>query len=119
MGLSYDDIISDDNKKKSKSLSLYKEETNVFAYHILKSVWLFNTEDILLWFDKHNKNLIFSNKEDKYVINILKKTQGLYKAKEYIENIKFIEKLFNTIKDDDDYSDLINSLRMTIVELKN
>jgi hypothetical protein len=119
MGLSYDDIISDDNKKKSKSLSLYKEETNVFAYHILKSVWLFNTEDILLWFDKHNKNLIFSNKEDKYVINILKKTKGLYKAKEYIENIKFIEKLFNTIKDDDDYSDLINSLRMTIVELKN
>jgi hypothetical protein len=37
--------------------------------------------------------------------------------KEYIKNIKFIEKLFYSIKDDGDYKELINSLRMTIVEL--
>lgn len=117
MGLSYEDIISENEKKKSRSLSLYKEDTNVFAYHILKSVWLFNTEDMLLWFDKNNTDLIFSKKEDIYVMNLLKKTKKLYKMKEYINNIKFIEKLFNSIKSDIDYKRLINSLRMTIVEL--
>jgi hypothetical protein len=117
MGLSYDDITSDDITKKSKSLSLYKEDTNVFAYHILKSVWLFNTEDMLLWFDKYNDELIFSKKDDKYVIDLLKKTKKLYRMKEYIKNIKFIEKLFHSIKNDGDYKELINSLRMTIVEV--
>jgi len=117
MGLSYEEITSDDEGKKSKSLSLYKEDTNVFAYHILKSIWLFNTEDMLLLFNKHNTNLIFSKKEDKYVMNLLKKTQKQYRMKEYIKNIKFIEKLFYSIKDDIDYKVLINSLRMTIIDL--
>jgi hypothetical protein len=117
MGLSYEDIISDNITKKSKSLSLYKEDTNVFAYHILKSVWLFNTEDMLLWFDKYNNELIFSKKDDKYVIDLLKKTKKFYRIKEYIKNIKFIEKLFHSIKNDGDYKELINSLRMTIVEV--
>ena len=115
MGLSYDDITSKD--KKAKSLSLYKEDTNVFAYHILKSVWLFNTEDMLLWFDKNNTNLIFSKKEDSYVMVLLKKTQKLYKIPEYIENIRFVEDFFNSIKDEDNYKELMKSLRMTIVEL--
>uniref|UniRef100_A0A6C0F6T7 Uncharacterized protein n=1 Tax=viral metagenome TaxID=1070528 RepID=A0A6C0F6T7_9ZZZZ len=118
MGLSYEEITSGDEGKKSKSLSLYKESTNVFAYHILKSIWLFNTEDMLLWFNKHNTNLIFSKKEDNYVMDLLKKTQKYYIMKEYIKNIKFIEKLFYSIKDEGDYKELINSLRMTIVELK-
>ena len=117
MGLSYEDIISNNENKKSKSLSLYKEETNVFAYHILKSVWLFNTEDMLLWFNKNNINLIFSKKEDTYVMDLLKKTKNLYKMEEYIKNIKLVKKLFNSIKNDVDYKKLVNSLRMTIVEV--
>jgi hypothetical protein len=54
------EITSDDEGKKSKSLSLYKEDTNVFAYHILKSIWLFNTEDMLLLFNK-SKIILESN----------------------------------------------------------
>jgi hypothetical protein len=117
MGLSYEEITSNDDRKIAKSLSLYKEETNVFAYHILKSVWLFNTENMLVLFDENNTNLIFSKKDDAYVLKLLKKTEKLYKMKEYMDNIKFVEKLFFLINDDIDYKELMNSLRLSIVEI--
>lgn len=115
MGLSYKDIITD--KNKTKSISLYKENTNVFAYHILKSVWLFNTEEFLLWFNKHNHNLIFSKKDEEYISDLLEKTNLYYKSDEYLDKLKLIEDLFFTIKKDNDYKNLIKTLRMTIVEL--
>ena len=115
MGLSYKDIITDENK--TKSISLYKENTNVFAYHILKSVWLFNTEEFLLWFNKHNHNLIFSKKDEEYIADLLEKTHLYYKSDEYLDKLKLIEDLFFTIKKDNDYKKLIKTLRMTIVEL--
>tara|TARA_B100000795_G_scaffold166921_1_gene125604 strand:+ start:2311 stop:3528 length:1218 start_codon:yes stop_codon:yes gene_type:complete len=117
MELSYEDIISKNPKEIVKSLSLYKEDTNVFAYHILKSIWLFNTEDMLLWFDKRNNNVIFSKKDNNYVLELIKKTEKLYKTKKYIDNIKFVEELFYTIKKDSAYNELITTLRMTIVDL--
>ena len=113
MGLTYNDIINN----KSKSLSLYMEDSNVFAYHILKSIWLFNTEELLIWFNNNNTNLIFSKKDEKYVNALVEKSCELYKSDDYLKNIDMVERLFNTIKYDKDYVELVKSLRMTIIEL--
>ena len=57
MNLNYEHIYS--NKKDSVSTKkiLYKENTNVFAYYILKMILLFYYDDFFNWCDKNNINL--------------------------------------------------------------
>ena len=46
MDLTYKDIVENNN------LSKYSEDTNVFAYYILKTIWLYFGNDYLLFMKK-------------------------------------------------------------------
>ena len=58
MGLSYSDLYS--NSKHSQVLreNLYKENTNVLSYYIIKTVLLNNYQSFLEWCNKNNLSLI-------------------------------------------------------------
>ena len=123
MGLTYLDIIAKDKKTINFSISEYKENTNVFAYHILKMVWLFNTESFINWFDKKNVHLIYSQKTTEYTKDILKKTKTHYNDEKLLELIKYIETFHKNIKDlnnnseDDDIKDLLKNARMCLLDI--
>ena len=123
MGLTYLDIIAKDKKTINFSISKYKENTNVFAYHILKMVWLFNTESFINWFDKKNVHLIYSQKTTEYTKDILKKTKTHYNDEKLLELIKYIETFHKNIKDlnnnseDDDIKDLLKNARMCLLDI--
>lgn len=120
MKLSYSDIISKNSKVVNKCLSIYKEESNVFAYYILKSVWLFYTDEFISWFNENNTFLIYSEKTTKYVKNILSMTKKYYNAKEFLDIIEKIEKVFFALKnntsntDVEQQYDILNTLQMSL-----
>ena len=120
MDLKYTDIISKEEKIKNKALSLYREDTNVFSYHILKMVWLFNTENFINWFDKHNKHLFYSEKTNSYVKKLLKKTKNYYNDDTLLKLIEHIEKFQVNSKKIQDINEnikkLVTNARMCLLD---
>ena len=121
MGLTYLDIIGKYKKTINFSISKYKENTNVFAYHILKMVWLFNTESFINWFDKKNINLIYSQKTSDYIKDILKKTKNHYNDEILLKLLKYIETFYRNIKGmenkSEDEKDLLKNTRMCLLDI--
>lgn len=110
MDLTYKDII------ENKNLSRYSEDTNVFAYYILKTIWLYFGNDYLLFMKKNNSNLLNSNNSTMYIKSLIIKTKKYYKHKKFLSMIAKMEKKFNKKNKRD--SVMENSLRMTILEQK-
>ena len=109
VNLTYNDITSN----KFKSIKNYKEKTNVFAYYILKSLWLFFDDDFLNIFMKNNK--FKKDNFDKIVNNMLLLIKDRYKNAEFLRIFKIIENKFKKVKKNKDkYIKLNNSLRMTL-----
>lgn len=123
MGLTYLDIISKNIKIKNFARSKYKESTNVFAYHILKMVWLFNTEIFINWFNKNNVHLIYSGKTTEYTKKLLKHTKKYNTDEKLLELIKYIETFHKNIKDinnktdDESIENLLNNTRMCLLDI--
>ena len=112
MNLTYTDIISN----KFTSLKKYREKTNVFAYHILKSLWLFYDNEFINIFMKNNS---FVNKNNSNIVkNVLKLIKEKYNQPEFLKMIKVSEKKLNKIKKNKEkFESLHKSLRMTLFNI--
>ena len=123
MNLSYEIIISKLNIHKKLSIQNYKEKTNVLGYFVIKMVWLFHTNDMLLFFSNHNKNnIINSDKSYDYLSNLINKTSKLYNKRKLIQGIKMYSVAFNQLNMGmpnvlSTQADLVRSLRMSMVEI--
>ena len=116
MGLKLMDLHHKNTKENASKKYLYRENTNVFSYYILKMILFFNCDETLEWFEKHNQNILkFSSKrkdvEDfgdflikKFVDPSLHRTM-LAMYKKYPQVTSLVSEFTN------------NTLRMTAVEL--
>lgn len=71
MGMEYKDIIDSKNEESVRLRSLYKEDSNVFAYYILTAIFMNNYYYFLLWCAKNNSN-IFRFSRAEYVVKKFK-----------------------------------------------
>ena len=71
MGMEYKDIIDIKNEESVRLRSLYKEDSNVFAYYILTAIFMNNYYYFLLWCAKNNSN-IFRFSRAEYVVKKFK-----------------------------------------------
>ena len=55
--LTYSDVTATDSHTCSKQHT-YREDTNVFAYYIIKTIFLYFNESFLEWCNTHNTNLL-------------------------------------------------------------
>ena len=112
MDLTYKDIIT------GKKVRKYTEDTNVFAYYILKTIWLYFGNDYLSFMKyKNTKNLLNSNNNLRYIKEIVEKTKKYYKNNKFLSIINNMENKFLSLKNSEN-NEIINSLRMTILEQK-
>ena len=117
MGLTYENLISNDDISLSLKKLHYKENTNVFAYYIIKMVLLYFNNDFIIWCKKNNINNIF---------NFIKNEKSLNKfmdfVKKYLYNknlrkdLKKSLELFKKMKENNNKL-LTDTLRMTIIEI--
>ena len=112
MNMKYKDLISN-NKISREIKKKYKENTNVFNYYILKTVFLLNINDFLYYCKTHNNKLL-NFKSTPKEINIFSKLIIKWLISNKVQK-SFIhgDKILNDKKINNYY--LNKSLRMTIV----
>ena len=91
-------------------VTLYKENSNVFSYYIIKAIMMINLENIIKWSYINNKLVMKFDKNKKNLMSFLKLIKEISKndkTKKILENNKI--QLFNNF--------LINNLRMSLIEI--
>jgi hypothetical protein len=111
--LKYKDLLID-----KSSQNKYKEETNVFAYYILKSLLMFHLNDFMEWCFIHNENSIDFNKQDveNNMIEYCKLIENIYKDKQYFNIIENMTLIFDSIKVSNKNKQEMKTLRMSLYE---
>ncbi len=114
MNLKYDHLWLKDKISESYRNILYKENTNVFSYYILKLVLLNNSDDFFIWCYKNNTNILhFDSSEilfNKFYLFISKN----YKSKFLLDNLKKMETKMLKLKN----KRLLKTMKMTICDYK-
>ena len=104
---------------QNKCLSVYREESNIFAYYVLKAIWLFYSDIFLFWFNENNTFLIYSEKTTNYVKKLLGMTKRYYDSSELLDIVKKIEKVYFALKkhnvsEKDIQYDILDTLQMSL-----
>lgn len=116
MGLKYKDLYSNTSYSKSSRETLYKENTHVLAYYVIKTVLLNNFQGFLNWCDKHNVSLMQFKKTPANEMEFCKFIKRNYKSVSMINNVVIMDQLLqNNKKIENDF--IMNNLRMTVCEL--
>ena len=121
MHLNYNILWSDEVKHKSMRNMLYKEDTNVLAYYILKTALLANKDKVFEWCLVHNHNLL-NFKETPYNIRLfsdeivrLSKSNSMRHLVKYGEHT--LKKLLKQNMKTDLMSQILHSTRMTLLSV--
>jgi hypothetical protein len=113
LSISYTDLYKENDISSQLRTYMYKEETNVFMYYILKTLFLYNYVDFLLFCDGINKNIInFTETQDNMngLYNFINK---FYNNPDFINDISKIYKKISKVKS----KFLKKNMRLTCVEL--
>ena len=127
MGLTYNDLYSHRELSKRNREKMYKENSNVLAYYVIKTILIFHYQDFLLWCKTHNFSLIQFHKTNKVQIDFCHFIKEYHKKSGMLTGIshahKFLMDIHKTRKtsrekkmDDLDY--IVSNLRMSICELE-
>jgi hypothetical protein len=125
MGLSYKDLYLNKLENQLLRETLYKENTNVLAYYVIKTVMMNNYPSFLTWCDKNNLSLIAFKKTIANQQKFCEFIEKNYKSASMLENIEnselFLEQLKkkknNAVINSKMKPFLLTNLRMTICEL--
>ena len=123
MGLKYENIVSNNGINKSLKILFYKENTNVFAYYVVKCIFLYYKDDFILWCKKNNIYNIFNFLKSEENLNSFFNLINILFSK--FELMEDIEKAYTfLLKSKNGYINskkniLTETLRMTIVDIKN
>jgi len=123
MGLTYNNLYSGSSTAKSLRETLYKENTSVLSYYVIKTILLSNYQQFLKWCDTNNLSLLQFKKTnsnvDKFCDFIVKK----HKTKNFTSNVKKAQEQLHDLDKNKQISStdkqlLLNNLRMTLCEMK-
>jgi hypothetical protein len=118
MGLSYQDLYS--NSKHSVILreNLYKENTNVLSYYVIKSILLNNYQEFLIWCNTNNLSLLDFKKTTGNLREFCSFIEKNYKKQSLLNNINDSHIFLSKIKKKKgNYKYILSNLRMSICEL--
>jgi hypothetical protein len=113
-GLIYEDIIGS-NEKVSK---IYKEETPLFSYYVVKSVLLFFANDFAEWTMIHNRGSFNFQKTQQNVDAYIRFVQKHAIHPKYTKTMKMIEECLNKSQQKSVLKNepALNTMRMTLHE---
>ena len=123
MGLNYNDLYMKTKKSQILRDTMYKEETNVFPYYIIKTILLNNYQSFLSWCQTNNFALLQFKKTPSNLNDFCKFIEKNYKTNTMIEGVLTTEQFLNKIKNDknekkDSHKEyILSNLRMSICEL--
>ena len=110
--LKYTDIYQNASHKPNLGkLQLYKEETNAFAYYVLKPILFFNINQFIEWSIQNNGWTLDFKKTQTNIMKYAGLIEKLYDSSEYIA---YMEKISSLYKDNGKFE--YRTMRMTLFE---
>lgn len=114
MGITYPMLISKNVDKYIKE-NLYKENTNVFCYYIIKGLLLFNNNETMRFFKDNNTSLLNFDKTPQTLKNFLKLIKTYYNADDLVKVLKQYLNFYRGLdKTDTTIQKLLQTTQMTI-----
>lgn len=118
MGLTYLDLYSKSKRAFMLRLNLYKENTNVLSYYIIKTILLNNYQGFLEWCKTNNLSLLSFNKTPGNLTQYCKFISKNYKTSSMLHGINLTSEILSNIKmTNKNYRFIVSNLRMSICEL--
>lgn len=119
MGLTYTDLYKKTTLAENMRNNLYKENTNILSYYIITSILLNNYQDLLVWCDKNNPQIMNFKKTTNNLRSYCEFIAKKHKTKHLLDNIYCTEKMSHklTKQKNKDIPFIMNNLRMTMCEL--
>ena len=121
--LKYNDLYENNEESKKLRETMYREETSIFSYYILKTILLYYYVSFLKWCNENN-SILYRFSEHKQQHKYSKKIQELYSfiEKHYKKEglLKDIEKIVCVLNSYKTYTteNLKKTTRMTLFEIK-
>jgi hypothetical protein len=115
MGLDYKDLYSSSDKSRMLREMLYKEDTNVLAYYIIKSVLLNNYQSFLQWCNKNNDSIMQFKKTEENQMEFCRFIERNYKSSSMLDGVRHASEIF--YNEDGSNKFVRTNMRMTIAEL--
>ena len=121
--LKYNDLYENNEESKRLRETMYREETSIFSYYILKTVFLFYYVSFLKWCNKNN-SVLYRFSEHKHQHKYSKKIQEFvnFIVKHYKKDgfLKDLEKIVCVLNNYKIYTtpNLRRTTRMTLFEIK-
>jgi hypothetical protein len=121
MGLKYKDLYSTTERSKLLRENLYKENTNVLAYYIIKCVLMNNFQGFLSWCNINNTSLLQFKKTSENQMAFCDFIGKNYKTSSMLKCVNetqdFFNKLHATKSQKNNLHFILTNMRMTICEL--
>ena len=123
MGLKYKNIVNNTSSNNSLKILFYKENTNVFAYYVVKCILLYYKDNFVLWCFKNNVDNIFNFlKSEENLDSFFHLIESLYSNYDLMNDMKLAYDLLMKTKKGyikNKRNILTDTLKMTIVDVKN
>jgi len=118
MGLTYRDLYSKTEYARIHRENLYKEDTNVLSYFIIKTIMLNNFQGFLSWCDRHNFSVLEFKKTIGNQNEFCEFIRKNYKTISMLEGVDLSEEFLSKIKRKKSNSKyILSNMRMSICEL--
>jgi len=117
MGLKYKNIYAKTETDVIARENLYKENTNVLSYYVIRLILLAHYQDFLQWCNIHNTSLLQFKKTIQNQRDFCDFIEKKYKTKDFLEGVKCAEKFMKKIRQENPNVFLMRNLRMSICEL--
>jgi hypothetical protein len=114
MGMDYHMLVNKNIDKYIKE-NLYKEDTNVFCYYIIKGLLLFNNNETFRFFKDNNTSLLNFDKTPQTLTNFLKLIEVYHDDSKVIKLSKRYLEFYRSLdKSDKSIEKFVNTMQMTI-----
>jgi hypothetical protein len=119
MGLQYKDLYLKTKRSKILRETMYKEETNVLSYYVIKTILMNNYQGFLSWCNINNLSLLQFKKTPANLKEFCNFIEKNYKTQSMTKGVETTESLFNHLNNSKKASHeyIITNLRMSICEL--
>ena len=106
--ITYEDVL-----KNTSLLKQYREQTNTFAYYVLKPALMSHINEYFDWMREYNKNIICFQNNKRTATEFIRLINNACREQTYVDNVRAVKKVFDKVSNTS--SEYI-TMRMTVIE---
>ena len=116
-GMEYRELYEDTSRAEYAQTHKYKENTSVFSYYILKSIFMTHIDDFLDWCVEKNRGSLFFKKTQSNIVSLIQFIREHHQSSELLRMIDITEKWMDTHKSHNNW--IMNTMRMTVFGIED